>query len=117
MRGAPPRPSGRSTRSAADLRPLQTSGASCLRRRPGHRSAAPLSTPASPKVLSHPIWQLRRDLPGGGVRIGYRHGDRVFVKEARTQTLLDRGELLIVSANTDKERRLLEQRFHYSRHL
>src|SRR4029077_10949906 len=95
----------------------QTRVESRLGRRPGHRSAAPLSTPASPKVLSHSIRQLGRDLPRGGIRIGYRHRDRVFVKETRTQTLLDRGELLIVSANANKERRLLEQRFHDPRHL
>src|SRR5260370_2682706 len=102
MRGAPPRPTDRST---------------CLGHRPGHRSAALLSTPASPKVLSHPIGQLRRDLPRGGVRVGYRHCDRVFVKEARTPTLLDRGELLIVTPNAYEERRFLEQRFHDPRHF
>src|ERR1700674_2243743 len=110
-RSAPARrsgPSGRNTWSPAGRVWLRSLPAG----RRGALSPPPFAALPATLVLSQAVGQARADLPGRSIGVRDGHGDRVLVHESGPETLFHRGQLGLVGADPDEQRRLVDVLLH-----
>src|ERR1700756_2520704 len=75
----------------------------------------PFAPPGSALVLPQPLWQMTADLPDHRVGVWHRNGNGFLVHHPtakNAEVLLDRRELRLVSAQPEKQRRLVDVLLH-----